>query len=202
MTLALNSTTKNEFYAVVEKINQIIDALGEFEGKFDKKFNLSKLAQYLSLNEIELDSLTNIILKMQEKFEIVFKNHRIIKKVIKTQTYFTLERKEREIIIEDIKIPDEIHIAKTHLNQLCDIIYLFQYIQKGKGFNLGTNNTELLTNLNKLQKKHPYFFMSNSNNVVYPSELGLALGNLIRSYNKSNKEVKSIEINKHIIIID
>jgi len=201
-TNVVNSESKSEFYSIAEKINQIINALGEFEGKFDKKFNLSKLAQYLKLNELELNYITNIILNFQEKFDSIFKNYRLIKRVINRQTYFTLEKRDGITPDPYIETPQEIHINLNHLNQLCDIIYLFQYIQKGKGFNLKTNNTEFINNLTKMKDKHPYFFLREKNNVIYPSELGIELGNLIRSYNKSNQQVKKIEINKHIFIIE
>ena len=203
-TKEVNSRSKNEFYSFVEKINQIINALGEFEGKFDKKFNLSKLAQYLNLNELEINNLIDIILNFQEKFESIFNSHRLIKKVINQQVYFTLEKRDGIKLYLDVKTPKEIHIKINQLNHLCDIVYIFQFIQKGKGFNLEPNNTELLNNLNKLKEKHPYFFLSQNNNVIYPSKLGMELGNLIRSYNKSNQVVigKKIEINKHTFIID
>ena len=70
-------------------LNYIIDALGEFNGKYDKKFNLSKLLDHLNVPTTETSIIISVILNFQVKFETVFKKHG---KVRFQQLYIVIER--------------------------------------------------------------------------------------------------------------
>ncbi|MHA2220103.1 MAG: hypothetical protein ACXACY_29815, partial [Candidatus Hodarchaeales archaeon] len=99
-------------------------------------------------------------------------------------------------------IPTKIRITPKHLNLLSDAIYMFKYVERGKGFDIKTNGSELLSSLKHLLEYHPYLFFANENGLIYPSELGLKLGELILSYKKGNKKVDIVELNEYTIIVE
>jgi hypothetical protein len=82
-----------------------------------------------------------------------------------------------------------------------DIVYTFKFVKRGKGFDIAKNCSALISNLKKVKSEHPYLFESHGNGAIYPSKLGLKLGELIISYNKSNKDIKTIEIDNYTFII-
>ena len=51
-----------------------------------------------------------------------------------------------------------------------------------------------------MNETHPYLFYQNAGGLIYPTELGLQLGNLIHSYNKSNKKIKNLVIENTTIV--
>jgi len=83
-----------------------------------------------------------------------------------------------------------------------DIIYVFKFVKRGKGFDIYQNGSELLVNLKQLKVEHPYLFESKGNGIIYPSELGLNLGELIISYNKSNREIKKLTVDNFTFIVE
>jgi len=190
-------SNSSKFCKVIKIINKLLDMLDEFEGNFDKKFNMSKLANFWNLSESEVRGITSLILNFQEKFETVFKNHRLINKNINKKTYFVLEPKEKKKTDQNIIIPNKIKMQKTQLDLFSDIIYYFKRVKKGKGFDISSNETALIRNLKNLMGEHPYLFLKNGGNLIYPSELGLEAGNYIFTYKKSNKTITSFEIKNH-----
>ncbi len=196
---------EDEIKRVVLILNKILNALGEFKGKYDKKFNFSRLANYLKISSENVHELISVILNFQEKFQTIFNGYQLTKKILNNQIYITLENKngkKTDIKSNELFQKENILITKSHLNHLSDIIYTFQYLNKGKGFDCKTNKTEFIERLMILLQLHPYFFLKKDNNLIYPSELGIELGNLVRSYDKSNKTIENIEIKKYKFIID
>lgn len=203
MTLAsdTNSSThynKEQFRKILRVLNQIVDYLGKFEDHYDKKFNFSKLAQLLNIPNSEVDKIIYLLLNFQEKFESVFKKYQLQKYRANNHVYLITERKHE---YENNEIPDTITISPSHIALLNDIIYVFKHIKRGKGFDLIRNGSELLGKVKQLKEIHPYLFESKGNGMVYPSELGLKLGEVIISYNKSNKTLEKITIDNHTIAV-
>ena len=75
-------------------------------------------------------------------------------------------------------------------------------MKRGKGFDVHTNGTDLLKNVKELCDFYPYCFQEQKNGLIYPSEFGLKLGEIILSYKKSNKKIEKIEIGDTKIIAD
>ena len=203
MTLASDTSSsihynKEQFRKILKVLNQIVDFLGKFEDHYDKKFNFSKLAQLLNIPNSEVDKIIYLLLNFQEKFENVFKKYQLQKYRADNHVYLITEKKHE---YETTAVPDTIEISPSHIALLNDIIYVFKHIKRGKGFDLVRNGSELLGKVKKLKEIHPYLFESNGTGMVYPSKLGLKLGEVIISYNKSNKTLEKITIDNHTITV-
>ena len=201
-----NMTYQNSsrnFGQFIEILNHVIDALGEFKNRYDKKFNISELSKYLRIPKTDIDELTSLILNFQDKYETVFKNHCLKKRIVNDKIYLVAEGisvKEVPPPENSSPIPKEINLTREHAKLLSDIIYTFQHVKRGKAFNLSSPDSGLLKNLKIMNDTHPYLFYHNSDGLIYPTELGLQLGNLLHSYNKSNKKIKNLVIENTTII--
>ena len=84
--------SSHNFGQFIEIMNHIIDALGEFKNRYDKKFNISELSKYLMIPKADIDKLTSLILNFQEKYETVFKNYHLKKRNANDKVYLIAER--------------------------------------------------------------------------------------------------------------
>ena len=203
MTLTSNMNSAGhynteQFQKILKVINQIVDYLAEFENHYDRKFNFSKLIKLLNIPLSQTDDLIHLLLNFQEKFENVFNKYRIKKFLANNHVYLTTERKNE---YEKIDAPQIVQISSTHIELLNDIIYIFKHVKRGNGFDIVKNGSELLAKVKKLRDKHPYLFDTKGNGIVYPSELGLKLGEIIISYNKSNKKIQTIDVENHKFMV-
>jgi len=190
---ALSSSEERiQFKKVCQIIDQIINILNEFQGKYHKKFNFSKLIQYLNIPESESYELLNLIFRFQDLFESVFKEYQIRSRRERNTIYLITKRKDEYLT------PVHIQLSNRHTEFFNDVIYTFKSINRGKGFEIKNTNAEFLNKLRQLRSKHPYLFQSNGNGLIYPSKLGLDLGNLIISYNKSNQKIDTFKVNNYV----
>ncbi|MFX1315418.1 MAG: hypothetical protein ACFE9T_06105 [Promethearchaeota archaeon] len=187
-----------EIRRIIDLLNCIIDELEGFRENYTKKFNFSKLMDYLSVPKSEIDQIIYLILNFQDKFNGVFNNYLLKKKVVDGKLYLVTEEKPKVQLIP-CKIPKIIRIKKSHINMLSDIIYVFKYVKRGKGFTIDSNCFDLLNKLKELNKQYPYFFKIYQNGLVYPSKFGIKLGDLVLSFNKSNKELTNLNLDNNII---
>jgi len=190
------SYNKEQFRKILRVLNQIVDYLEKFEEHYEKKFNFSKLVELLGIPRSEVDDIIDLFLNFQGIFEMVFKKHRLQKYRAGNQVYLITEKRDNYKAHE---IPETITLSASHIKLLNDIIYVFKHVKRGKGFDIVKNGSELLAKVKDMKEAHPYLFELRGNGVVYPSELGLKLGEIIISYNKSNKELDIIQINNHTI---
>ena len=174
-------------------LNHIIKALEGFENNYDKKFNFSKLITQLEIYPSLMDEIIYLLLDFQELFCTTFKNYHLTKQITDKTVFFITEKNKEQIIL-----PTKILIRKTHLRIFNDIVYVFRFIKRGKGFNIETNGSDLLKKVKELREYYPYFF-SIHDNLIYLSPLGLELGELLLSYNKSNKEVEAFSLKQYFI---
>ena len=186
-----------DFRKTVQMLNQIIDALGAFKDHYNKKFNFTKLANLLKIPASEIEQVVSLVLKFQEKFETVFGDYRIKKEIINGQIYFAARKKN-----VDTPGKVEINLEKDQAKLLSDVIYTFKFVKRGKGFDLKFVSSELVKDIKKLMKAHPCLFHKNGNNLVYPSETALKLGDAILSYNKSGKKINEFKVNNYNFVID
>ena len=190
---ALSSSEERiQFKKVCQIVDQIINILNEFQGKYHKKFNFSKLIQYLNIPELESYEFLNIIFRFQDLFENVFKDYQIRSKREGNTTYLITKRKDEYLT------PVHIQLSNRETEFFNDVIYTFKSINRGKGFDIKNTNAEFLNKLRLLRSKYPYLFQSNGNGLIYPSNLGLDLGNLIISYNRSNQKIDSFKVKNYV----
>jgi hypothetical protein len=184
----------------IKQLNQILSALEKFEVRKNSLFSLDKLAEYLELSTSELDAVLDIIFRFQKLFDCVFEGSVLCKKWKNNKAYLILKPKS-EVKDGSFLELKEIEIDRDQIKLLSDIVYFFQRVKIGKGFELKRNSTELSRKVKELKKAHPYFFESNGNGLVYPSKLAVNAGNLILSYDRSKKSVSKIQIGEYFVKI-
>ena len=181
----------------VSVITRVVKILEKFTNNYKKRLNFTKLTHYLNLESSEVDEIITLILTFQELFTGTFNTYIMKKKIIDNQIFLITEPKKLYN-----SIPKKIKISPDNFNLLSDIIYMFKFVKRGKGFDVKANGTELLSSIKELWNYHPYFFEVNENGLMYPSEFGLKLGELILSYKKSGKIIESIPLDEHIIMVE
>ena len=181
----------------LKTLKEVLRALEAFSDNYDKKFNVSKLARYLHLNSCEVDHMMELLLHIQDIFKTTFKYYSLKKNIRNSQIYFELEKD-----YDSIPIPPEFSLTSSERNLFRDFIYTFKHVQRGKGFNLNDPSNTLLKHLRSLREKHPYLFRQNGNDLTYPSPMGLKLGDLMLSYNKSHRELTSLKLEHTQVIFE
>ena len=184
--------------AKIKQLNQILSALEKFQVRKNSLFSLDKLAEYLKLSASELDAVLEVIFRFQKLFDYVFEGYVLCKKWKNDQTYLVLKPKS-EVKDGSVLELKEIEIERDQVKLLSDIVYFFQRVKIGKGFNLKRNGIELSRKVKELKKTHPYFFESKGNGLVYPSKLAVDVGNLILSYDRSNRSFSRLKIGDYAI---
>ena len=188
--------------AKIKQLNHVLLALEKFQVRKNSLFSLDKLAEYLKLSASELEEVLKLIFRFQQLFSSVFEGYVLCKKWKNDKTYLVLksksEVKDKEGSVLETK---EIEIARDQIKLLSDVVYFFQRVKIGKGFDLKRNGTELSKKVKELKKAHPYFFESKGNGLVYPSKLAVDAGNLILSYDRSKKSFSRLKIGDYAIIL-
>ena len=182
---------------VLNTLNNILKALEAFEGNYHKKLNYEKLSEYLKLSTPNANNILTLVLKFQKIFKTTFKHHQLQRKIVNGAIYLIADKDDKTPLI-----PKQIHITPSSAQLLSDVTYTFKHINRGKGFNLKFTNTELLKNIKTLKATYPYLFMENGNNLTYPSEMGLLLGETILSYSKIHKKLTEIKLNNSLITFE
>ncbi|MFX0073735.1 MAG: hypothetical protein ACFFAO_21865 [Candidatus Hermodarchaeota archaeon] len=193
---------KHDMQSLIRILNQIVNALEAFKNNYYKKFNFSKLASHLKIGESNVNELIEFILNFQHMFKTTLNNYEL-KKMDDGNSIFLIAELKEEDQIQTIKSFNKlVECDKQDAKLISDFIYTFKFIKRGKGFDLDCPNTELLKKLKALKLKHPFLFCRNGNNLIYPSELGLKLGETIISYNKGNKKIDNLKINEYFFKFD
>jgi hypothetical protein len=124
----------------------------------------------------------------------------LFKKWKNNKTFLVLKLKTdvKNCIINE---PKQIEIDQEQVKLLNDIIYYFQHVKIGGGFNIKQNRSELSRKVRNLKQSHPYFFEYRGNGLIYPSKLGIETGKLISFYNKSKKLFTKLELEEYLIHI-
>ncbi len=185
-------TNRND-KTIINTLNQLLDALEGFKDNYTKRFNFGRLMEHLKVPKAEIDDLIYLLLTFQETFNDVFKDY-LLKKKIENGNLYLIAKKKKNTVMH---IPAIITIRRSILPVFSDLINLFKYVKRGKGFDLEANGTNLLRKIKAIQKEYPYLLKVRENGLIYPSELGLKLGEVILSYNKSNKEFVDLLIDNH-----
>jgi len=183
-----------------KQLNQIISALERFQTRKNSLFSLDKLASYLNLSERDLEEVLELVFRFQNLFNSVISDFVLCKKW-KNDKYYLMLKPKSEVLSQDLSDLKEVEINQTQVNLLSDVIYYFQHIKIGKGFNVNRNTTELSKKVKQLNRSHPYFFEHRGNGLIYPSKLAVEAGKLIQSYNRSKKTISKLKIENFVIQI-
>ncbi|MFW9941326.1 MAG: hypothetical protein ACFFFT_09815 [Candidatus Thorarchaeota archaeon] len=182
---------------LLQVLLQILDVLSKFADNYDKKLNFSKFANYLKLSQSEVEEIIVLLLSFQELYENTFKRYTLIKKIENSQIYLSTEKIQKLSMI-----PNKIKMSQLHVNIFNDIIYYFKHVKRGKGFDVLSNGTNLLKNVKELCDYYPYCFQEKKTGLIYPSEFGLKLGEIILSYKKCNKNIGKIKLENIEVLVD
>jgi len=186
--------------AKFKQLHLIVTALERFQTQKNSLFSLDKLANYLNLSERELEEMLGLVFRFQNLFKSVISDFILCKKW-KNDKYYLILKTKSEVSSQDLSDLKEVEITQTHVNLLSDVIYYFQHIKIGKGFNVIRNKTDLSKKVKQLNRLHPYFFEHRGNGLIYPSKLAVETGRLIQSYNRSKKTISKLQIEDFIIQI-
>ncbi|MHA1756561.1 MAG: hypothetical protein ACTSVV_07320 [Promethearchaeota archaeon] len=189
-------TISTSFTLTIKKLHGILDVLEKFKYNEDKKLNFNKLANSLEIPSNLLPKIAHLLVRFQEVFnsleeyELELDNQGNI-------YYFSLMKNTVPVKNENFFPPSKtIVLTEDEANILNDMIYSFKNIRRGAGFDLSsqTKNERIL----QLFDKHPYFFFKNGNDLYYPSQLVLSLGQKLLMYKKSRRpfhELKDLNVN-------
>jgi len=169
----------------------IIYALEKFKDFPNSQFNFSKLISNLGLLPKEGELLLDIIFRCQNLLYTHLNGYLLHKKRKNTTIYLTLRNKSTLESPESFE-SKEININNEHSNLLSDIIYYFQHVKIGKGFDLNCSGSELIHKVKDLKRIHPYFFEHRGNGLLYPTKLAIDLGTHILLYKRGNKPIRRI----------
>ena len=186
--------------AKFKQLHQIVSALERFQTRKDSLFSLDKLGEYLNLSERDLEEVLELVFRFQNLFNSVFTGFILCKKWRNDKSYLILKPKS-DVTCQFLSSLKEVEIDQTQVNLLSDIIYYFQHVNIGKGFNIIRNKTELSKKVKQFNRSHPYFFEHRGNGLIYPSKLAIEAGRLIQSYNRSKKSISKLQIEDFIIQI-
>lgn len=185
----------------IQKLYKILDILKQFNEHPNSNFNFSKLEDVLGLPPKEGEELLNLIFQFQELFHSKLKGYVLYKKRKNTNLYLALREKTQKKDGDNLEA-NEINLTKAESNLLSDIIYYFQHIKIGRGFDVSYNHSELIQKVRSLKGTHPYFFEHRGDGLIYPSKLAVDLGVQILSYQRGNKPITELIINENKILFN
>lgn len=184
----------------IKQLHQLISALEKFQTRKSSRFSLEKLTTYLQLSDVELNEILELVFRFQKLFNSVFEDFYLFEKSINNKTFLVLKLKS-DVNNRITDEPKEIELSQEQVKVLNDIVYYFQHIKIGKGFDIKQNNTELSRKVSRLKRSHPYFFEYRGNGLIYPSKFAIETGKLISFHNKSKKEIKTLIVEDYLIQI-
>ncbi len=184
----------------IKQLHQIVSALEKFQTRKNSLFSLDKLANFLNMSGRDLEEVLELVFRFQNLFNSVISGFVLCKKWREDKCYLILKPKS-EVSIHDLSDLKEVEINRTQVNLLSDIIYYFQHVKIGKGFNINRNTTELSKKVKHFNRSHPFFFEHRGNGLIYPSKLAVEAGMIIQSYHRSKKAISKLEIEDFIIQI-
>ncbi len=194
-SLHLESTSQNSKYIKksIRLLRPILEVLSHFKNNITKKFNITKFAEYLHISSIDMNEIISLIIEYQNMFHNVLKDYNLLKKKEGTHTYLIVQKIQKQPII--------IKFTSSQLEVLNDIYYWFKVVQKGKGFDI-SQSSPLIHKLKKLLESHPVLFIIAQNSLVYLSNIGQKIGDMLISYNKSSRQITECIIENYIIKVD
>ncbi|MBD3215222.1 MAG: hypothetical protein GF311_21625 [Candidatus Lokiarchaeota archaeon] len=195
----MTQNTRKNTSISVEILLTIIEILRKLGGKPNKKISITKMCDKLHIPVQDRKKYIQVLFECQDLFLDIYKSHSIILKKERNKLYFTEKIPsypktyiERSSPHENV--PNQIELSQVDLSVLNDLIFLFTNVRRGKGFNLGDTDSDLMKGLKQLRREHPYLFFSNGHGLVYPTEFTIDLTQKVRSYLKCNRSFETLQI--------
>lgn len=186
------------YRAKFKQLYQVISALEKFQTREKSTISLGKLAMFLQIPEEDLNEILELVFRFQNLFNSAIKDYYLFKKWKNNKTYLVLKLKSEVKNINNTE-PKEIEIKTDQVKVLNDIVYYFQHINIGKGFDIKQPTTEFSKKVKELKCSHPYFFEYRGNGLIYPSKLAIEAGKQISFHNKSKKLITKLEVEEYLI---
>ncbi|MHA1671099.1 MAG: hypothetical protein ACTSV5_11075 [Promethearchaeota archaeon] len=175
----------NDADTIFKKLHEILNVLEKFKYNKNKKLNLNKLTNSLQLPPDSLPKISHLIVRFQKIFNSL-EEHELELDNQGNIYYFSLTKKILPARNKNLFLPPKtIILTEDEANILNDMIYFFKKIRRGVGFDISSpmNNKRIC----QLLERHPYFFFKNGNDLYYPSQLALSLGQKLLTYKKSHR---------------
>ncbi len=200
----LNTRSTPQKSTIYDTIHTILKILNIFHGNYDKKLNLEKLFNKLSIPVQEREDYLRLILEFQALFHTTFYTHSLEVKEINSTMYLVCRHFKNALQNNPKKSqdPKQITISSRDLSLLNDIVYMFTNIKRGRGFDLKEDSSEIVKGIKRLRKNHPYIFFSNGHGYIYPTEFGVKLGQKTNTYLKCNRPIDTFIIEDCTITIE
>ncbi len=153
-------------------------------------FNLERLSEELEIPISEIRGFSKILVSV---YEIINKiRDDIDLKISKDELKFVQKKAGYK----------EISLSINGYQNISDIIYFFKNINKGRGFEINSQeHSSFRERIGKLKEQFPFLFRR-LNGFIYPSEVGYKLGLEALSFKRYNQIPKELDIlNFRFIII-
>ncbi|MHA1241434.1 MAG: hypothetical protein ACTSQU_11710 [Promethearchaeota archaeon] len=153
-----------------KQLHQIVSALEKFQTRKNSLFSLDKLANYLNLSERDLEEVLELVFRFQNLFNSVISNF-VLRKKWRADKYYLILKPKSEVSSQELSDLKEVEINQTQVNLLSDVVYYFQHVKIGKGFNVNRNTTELSKKVKQFNRTHPFFFEHRGNGLIFSSNI-------------------------------
>jgi len=185
----------------IKHLTQILYALEEFKRRKQCLLNINKLAEVMNLSMNEVQKAIDLLLQFQQLLVKDLNGYTFCKKWKNNHIFLWLESK-KDTRMNFIELTSkEIQLNTDHSKLLSDITYYFTHVNIGKGFDLQHQGTELSKKVRQLEHVHPYLFEHRGNGLIYPTNIAVSIGTMIRSYTKSNRVLSQLQVEDYIINI-
>ena len=194
-----SSGKKSPVNDILNRINTLVDALMGFKDNPGKRLNITKLGKYLRFSPSEIEDSVELILKIQTYVDKILKGYEVEKVTQGASVYLKLRAKSDDDapslpIGSSPSPPEELTMSDTYKQCFNDLIYVFKRVKKGSGFDVSNPNKDLINKLLLLKEKYPPLFERRENGLIYPSKVGMKLGEAIITSNKTNRELREVSI--------
>ena len=171
------------------QIKQIIRILKQFNTNQHRRLNLEKVSTILNIPQERLMEILGIILECQELFTKILERKELKFFHINGVAYLELQQSDKD---KSMKDPDNIiFLSQEEIDLISDATFVYRKIN-GNGFKTHFTNG-LEKKIIEIVKYHPYFFKRVNSHLI-PSELCLALGDVVLQYKKIHKKLDEIQI--------
>ncbi len=193
---------------------KIAKALQAFRNrnKAHMRLNLTKLFSLLKVSPADRTKYIRLIFEFQELFRYCIPGYVFEKSsndgdlCLKLRAYKDATSSEGSLERgDDITTYNSdntvLKISKEDILLLNDIIYIFQHVRRGKGFDPLGSRSKLERTVRRFYGDYPPLIMVGEDGSLYPSRLGLELGGKIHAYLKTNRLPSEISVRGWRIII-
>jgi hypothetical protein len=184
---------------LVYRVYDLISALKPLKSRPNCQLNIASFGTCYKLSNEQILALVDLVLQFQSLFQNYFKGYHIESEWRNGTTFLSLVPSTKK----DNNCPKFRHVSLSlkEARNLLDLIYVYQHVKIGKGFDPKLVQSELCQNAKKLYLTHPYLMEKNRNGLLYPTSLAIKIGAELRIYAKLNRTITTLTIDNHFIHI-